>query len=412
MKYFLPVLIALYSGSASAYIAVTPTFNFYTNRAHVADAWGRLSDRAATYDNLTGKYLGSGRVVVGNRALTIPVKYALTPTAANIIKTAIRTHPALIVGTAAYLWLQDNRISNPTGDPTKWLQTRDLTQLQINASYLPLNYIGTISSAAKLQVNAIRVMNGCPSDNTGGWCPTALNYSYYGVEPDGRLQYRTYDYLGGMLQLFTRSIPGGSQDYPFEESDWDRMPDVPKEVHDELAKSPAYMPEGAPVGDPEIQAQDLPDGSPVQLPDGSTVQPMVRLTPNPDGTVRVDTYEKPLTDTAGVPIPSESATPVPTTTPTPGLCALYPDIIACQTFGTPDPEKPVATDKTLGQFTPGTLSEAGTCPAPISLNIAGVNALMSWDPVCNVASTYIRPLVLLMASVAAYFIFVGGLRGG
>jgi hypothetical protein len=92
-------------------------------------------------------------------------------------------------------------------------------------------------------------------------------------------------------------------------------------------------------------------------------------------------------------------------------CERDPNSISCLSSGTPDSTLPESTEREV-LFVPGGLSESGTCPAPRTFNVGGHSVSIPFDPICNAASTYMRPLVLLLASVSAYMIFVGGLKNG
>lgn len=58
----------------------------------------------------------------------------------------------------------------------------------------------------------------------------------------------------------------------------------------------------------------------------------------------------------------------------------------------------------------GNLNTISGCPADRVLNLHGFSVPISYGGVCNAASTYMRPLILLLASVASYMVFIRGLQ--
>lgn len=107
--------------------------------------------------------------------------------------------------------------------------------------------------------------------------------------------------------------------------------------------------------------------------------------------------------------------------PTPSVdCVAHPDDISCTSLEEQpvfDPEAPPAYDPDLAEqatdaftWTPGTLSTGGSCPASQSMSFAGHTVQIPMEPICDAASSYLRPFTLLLASVSAYYLFVGGLK--
>ncbi|MBI5330715.1 MAG: hypothetical protein HZB71_08890 [Betaproteobacteria bacterium] len=78
-------------------------------------------------------------------------------------------------------------------------------------------------------------------------------------------------------------------------------------------------------------------------------------------------------------------------------------------FGSLSGSDPAAKSVSLG-WLPGTLSEASSCPADKSFTVAGQTYSVSYTQICNAATDYVRPLVILLASVMAYMIFVNGMK--
>lgn len=141
---------------------------------------------------------------------------------------------------------------------------------------------------------------------------------------------------------------------------------------------------------------------------GQDVQPKLAVEAAPNGGIRVTSYDQPI-NTDGTPATNPDGTPKPAEE-SKDPCAANPDSVTCSSLGSLDPSAdPVPTTLNVS-LTPGTLSTAGSCPAPRSLTLAGHAVVMSFQPICDASSTYIRPFVLLASAVVSTFIFVGGLK--
>lgn len=90
-------------------------------------------------------------------------------------------------------------------------------------------------------------------------------------------------------------------------------------------------------------------------------------------------------------------------------CDRNPDSAGCAKLEEIEEEGPESNEITL-QPDFDEFNIAGQCPSSPQFTIAGQTAVFDMQPVCDAASNYIRPFVLLAAAVAAYLIFVGGLR--
>jgi hypothetical protein len=88
----------------------------------------------------------------------------------------------------------------------------------------------------------------------------------------------------------------------------------------------------------------------------------------------------------------------------PGLCELYPDILACAKLGeAPDDVVPTATREV--DFEPVDLGSSG-CPGPIDL---GDGQTFSYEPLCDNLQM-VRPLIIAVGFVMAALIIVNALR--
>ena len=96
-------------------------------------------------------------------------------------------------------------------------------------------------------------------------------------------------------------------------------------------------------------------------------------------------------------------------------CEDKPDSIACAELDTPEGEVPKET-KTI-TYTPEEMGlGGGTCPADLTMSVMsrGGQSMKVWDwaQSCAKITTYVRPLVLTLASITALFLVVGYKPGG
>lgn len=96
-------------------------------------------------------------------------------------------------------------------------------------------------------------------------------------------------------------------------------------------------------------------------------------------------------------------------------CEQKPDSIACAELDTPEGEVPKEA-KTI-TYAPEEMGlGAGTCPADLTMSVMshGGQSMKVWDwaQTCNKITTYVRPLVLALASITALFLVVGYKPGG
>lgn len=92
------------------------------------------------------------------------------------------------------------------------------------------------------------------------------------------------------------------------------------------------------------------------------------------------------------------------------LCALHPEILACQTLDDAPDVPPVdLLTQAVGSFTMPT-SVAGSCPDPIVNTLAnGQQVVYTFQPVCDYG-TALRPFVIIVALIAAGYIVTGSVR--
>lgn len=111
------------------------------------------------------------------------------------------------------------------------------------------------------------------------------------------------------------------------------------------------------------------------------------------------------------PLPSGSGT---STNPQPDPktdCDKKPDSIGCSEYGTPDNGIQLnKLDSGVSSIQILSFASMQSCPADLTFTVMGNQYSISYAPVCNVAASYIAPIVLLISTAIAAFIFVGGFK--
>lgn len=93
-----------------------------------------------------------------------------------------------------------------------------------------------------------------------------------------------------------------------------------------------------------------------------------------------------------------------------GECALNPNTLGCARIDGPIDGVDLQTEiREIGLITPIVLGNGGECPAPLSASFLGQQLQISFDPLCQFANS-LRPVVLVLAWLAAGWIFIGGVR--
>lgn len=187
------------------------------------------------------------------------------------------------------------------------------------------------------------------------------------------------------------------------------------------APRPWFVPQGDPVPNPNYNpsAPTSPENQPY-------IRPGVNIKPSPTLTEpwRVDLQPVDRPTDSDAPKTDEELNPQPDpdnpeTQPKDkpkedqsSLCEKHPDIAACAKMDEVEPEDVHNEQKELS-ITPTTGWEtgAGTCPAPVTRQVAGLTLEMEWQPFCDLA-TGIRPVVVALAWIAAAMMVIGVARRG
>ena len=160
--------------------------------------------------------------------------------------------------------------------------------------------------------------------------------------------------------------------------------------------------------------------------------PTTSTTTNPDGTTTTTSTQSTytgsesgtgmgnhvvnITNTTTTNVTNNGNTTTTTTTeaanapaPTKSACQENPNAVGCQELGeVPDVE--LERKELEGSVMPVSVGGEGQCPAPLTANVGGQHVEMTFEPVCRVA-TGVRPVVIVVAWLAAAYILAGVVRG-
>lgn len=209
---------------------------------------------------------------------------------------------------------------------------------------------------------------------------------------------------------------------------------TPEEIEEEMAPKPLppTLPNGVPypldptlpsiwnpteTNPPQSQPLRVPQGNPIPIPNTDPQQyrqPVTRWTHSPTQAEpwRMDVQPEDVTSTSPTGMTSpENVTPE-STQGTPkeeknDLCALHPDIVACQKLGDlqatplPNENKQLSINPDSGWGPSG-----GACPAPKTATVMGVHLELPFTMLCDFALG-IKPLLLAFAWLTAAMTFMG-----
>lgn len=190
------------------------------------------------------------------------------------------------------------------------------------------------------------------------------------------------------------------------------VPWINSEPGSNPSNRPVFIPTGDPVRNPNYDPNAAPSAT-----NQPFLQPGVRVVPSPTAAEpwRVDL--QPVNRPTDSPQPTD---PVSEDDPNGSdgdkpdeksdFCLENPDVLACAKpdLDTPDGEIPRSTrDVTLNEEN---LFGGGSCPADVYFAPHGLQSLKIWDwnKACGYISSYLKPIVILCCTFAAFMILVPG----
>jgi hypothetical protein len=375
---------------AFAAVALSPTVPGYSGANFAAPA-GSFSMTPAN-----DGYIKPSVVNVAGKSVTVPATLRIASNAGQYAKNAIRLNPWGIIGTLAAGYLLEQGL--------EWMEdTQEWMRIVPGVGYYRI--WGGTQHGYVAQYWRIPEQGQQFCDSTHSYTTT------YQLSGDNTV---TCLYNGTPVDSNPANwyVPDSTME-PMTPGDWDSLPDPLPLLAPELPYAPYVQPDGVPVEEPvyDFAPMSVPVGEPYARPDGSTVQPMASISPNGDK-VTVDTFDQPLTDPQGQPV--SNPLPQDTTETQPTDCEKFPNSLGCADMATPDSEALQSEDFGMDLITPvtsGKLGQSGSCPAPLVASFLGQQVEFTFDPLCSYANA-LKPLVLVMAWLAAGVIFIGGVRNG
>jgi len=91
-------------------------------------------------------------------------------------------------------------------------------------------------------------------------------------------------------------------------------------------------------------------------------------------------------------------------------CEKNPSSIGCSEYGSVTNETLSTSDSGFNSIGSVSLASASGCPSPESFSVAGHQYAVSFQPVCNGADSYIKPVMIVLGAALAAFIFIGGFK--
>lgn len=422
-------------------------------------AAGGYQYKAAANDAFIAKntVLTNSALNVAGTMVTVPVAMTYAANAATIAATFSFGNPAifglLAVGSIAYDYYKSKNLSVENGawvETTKNCDTATCTQYGVYVNEWGSDWFDSFAAA-----EAVLFERFSKKYNGGRRLRYTGNPDFYDIE----ILYpgNVWRYWGNEPRGFaTRNVPQASKVVPIAQPDFETkfppgpMPEgLPQILPISLPVNDPYLnPVGVPrplrSPQPSTDAPPLPDavpgskplyspvGDPVLEPNSNPQvwdQPYVKVVPSPtpDDKFRVDIQPKtvvkpdsspmsdPQIDPTAPKVPDPANPSDPATDPkdkerTPGLCELYPDILACQKLDVPDAQNIENKDVNVSINPDSGWGPAnGSCPAPRVLALHGLTTEFSWQPMCDFASG-IRGVILAVAWVIAAGSVIGMAR--
>lgn len=409
---------------AHASFTATPNLSGYARNAATGGYLRNTPGQVQYLLDAQLRYSGTGLVRVGGHTITIPAKIPLSAIAGNAAKAAMRATPWLLAGTLALDYLTDNGITwdetdgFTKADPSSGTYPGGVTWRQSTATpytrYFSTGSVqsdcgsNTVGCSVEAAVNAALVSVGTPTPCSGGTCrtfPTVTSCTTTTTTRTCTASYvRTSDnaQLSTTVTVYATSNPAPApQRIPVTHQDFDALPDPIPTIGPELASAP-YMPNGAPVDNPQYTEGRYPLGDPYKAPDGTTRQDYAHVTNNNiDNSVTITTSTTTIADANGNPVTE----PETETDTQPDECEKHPESVGCSSYGTPEPIQPLSTLTVPLNPDYSPVGGAGSCPAPIT--VKGIT--WSYQPICDFA-TAIRPLIIGFAWISFAFIVAGTVR--
>ena len=253
-----------------------------------------------------------------------------------------------------------------------------------------------------------------------GYCAWTINCTYIGNNPNPRsLDYQTAaltdkvsTYIPQRVKLDLDHLANAIA----KDSGWPTTKDLTDALNHPLVN---FDPMTAPSVSGVPQTEGIPTTETVRNPDGTTTTttktPVINI--NYTGPVVTTTTTTTTTTTNTAPNGNNISTDTKTDTTAPedvkpppdkesGLCALFPEILACKTLEEPAEEAIPKETKNIEMQEGPQFGGAGCLP-DVTVPVFGRQlTVLSMSTPCGWISDFLKPLFLLMASISAVFILM------
>lgn len=406
-------LLVVAFGSHAGYAQVTPPVS-------VAGATVKTGSAGLSWINNAVRFNAS--LNIGGRAITVPAAMRFAANAPRIVATAIVLNPYIRTAVTVASLLQLAKIQWDDVNQT-WKKTEVVEGMY---TYFTVGYgnnetFSDAYSACQYWANKQNMYNNIP------------NFSFFVLQESGRYYCNTPAIGGIWAEAYPIQLNGAQEKIipitneeaidklhplPFPN---DLPNDLPPDIVIPVEPIPIINPNPDPLVNPVTRPIREPIGEPVPVPNTDPQQwktPVIDVVaaPLPDQPWRVDIQPRdilkndpsPITDPQLV---NQEPSGQTQQEKTPGLCDMYPDILACQkpNFDTPTMDQ-IQTKDVAITITPdsGWGADNAACPSP--RHLPGANVQMDFDILCQFMGG-IRPVVLAIAWISAAMILIGFKRG-
>ncbi|MFG0609407.1 IgG-binding virulence factor TspB family protein [Delftia sp. WSY_14] len=418
---------AFFSGVAHAgYAQLAPPTGWSPGSGLASGAGGAFNfpNAANSAQLVNGTVRTNASLNVGGRAVSIPATVRFAANAPRVASALIFMNPTLRLAASVAMWLGVGQIIWDIAEK-KWKVKDDTVntgrfEYRVNNIGVDTGWVGEFETACNKWASGLSGRPGYQSVVIIRYLPNDLVCHYRAVYNNSAFEDGIY--------VSRRDNPNAGAEAkwrPIGEEEFDeiiRRSPMPETM-------PRDLPEPLPIEFPQIQPTFIPTGNPVPNPNFDPSQqvgpgnqpwnqPGVRVVPAPvpgsPWQVDVQPVDRPVVSPDPDPNPKPDGEGNPDDKPKekdPGLCEMYPDIVACQKLGNIDakelPKKTVSMSIDKENIGP----ENGTCPAPRQFEIMGKQMAFQWDLLCDFANG-IRPLLIGFAWLSAALAFVGLTRRG